>query len=78
MLIVLTFFRSFDNELNSIQIVIYASIMKHTCSYCIGSSWNTRPSPEAPSNGKCSKTNICDQYFSTFYLIPPKIPLKHR
>ena len=60
------FFRLVDNELNSILIVFYARIMKHKCSYCIGSSLNTRPSSEAPNNDKCSKTNICDQYSCIF------------
>ena len=71
-------FRSFDDELASIQIVIYARIIKHTFFYCIESSLNARPSPETPSNGNCSKTNICDQYFCMFYPIPPNIPLKQR
>ena len=35
MFLLLTCFRSFDNGLNSIQIVIYARITEHTCFYCI-------------------------------------------
>ena len=75
-LIVLTFFRSFDDELKSVQIVIYARIMKHTCSYCIESSLNARPSPETPNNGKCSKNKHLRSIFLHVLPDSTKYPTK--